>query len=147
MKKLSLSITVLAAAVLVLTACSPKTAQPAAAVAESQPDVLTAEGRLQPVNSMDQSFSTPGQVAEVLVKDGDTVKAGQVLARLSVAPEAQTVLARARQELLAAQQALDGLKTSADLHLAQGRLAVVESAMLPNNHSRIRPFWMKQPRN
>jgi multidrug resistance efflux pump len=124
MKKLSMFFVVMAAAVLVLTACSPKTAQPAAA-APSQPDVLIAEGRLLPVNSMDQSFSTPGQVAEVLVKDGEMVKAGQVLARLAGAPEAQTALARARQELLAAQQALDGLKTSADLHMVQGQLAVV----------------------
>ena len=126
MKKLSLAIIVLAVTALVLTACSPKTAQPAAAAVAVQPDVaLIAEGRLLPANSMDQSFSIPGQVAEVLVKDGDTVKAGQVLARLAGAPEVQTALARARQELLDAQQALDGLKTSADLHLAQGQLAVV----------------------
>jgi multidrug resistance efflux pump len=125
MKKLSLPLILFTTALLGLTACSPKAAQPTAEPAATQADTLIAEGRLLPANSLDLSFSVPGQVAEVLVKDGDSVTVGQVLARLASAPEAQTALARARQEELAAQQALDALKNSAGVNLTQGRLAVI----------------------
>jgi multidrug resistance efflux pump len=124
MKKLSVTLLMLAGMILVLAACGPKPVeQTAVSPAAVTPQALIAEGQLEPVNSMDQSFSVPGQVSEVLVKDGDPVKAGQVLARLAAAPEAQSALARAQQEQLAAQQALDSLKTSADVNLAQAKVA------------------------
>jgi multidrug efflux pump subunit AcrA (membrane-fusion protein) len=125
MKKYSKIFILLIGVLTLLTACSPKAAQPAAEAAPAQPEVLIAEGRLLPLNALDASFSIPGQVAEVLVKDGDTVKVGQVLARLNNSPEAQAALARARQEALAARQAVDSLKASADLNLTQASLAVI----------------------
>jgi multidrug resistance efflux pump len=130
MKKLSVFFVLLAATVLVLSGCSTKTAQAASLPTTSQPNVMVAEGRLLPVNSLDQSFPISGQIAEVLVKDGDAVKVGQVLARLSSSPEAALALARAKQEALAAQQALDNLKASADVKLAQGQLAVIAAQKL-----------------
>lgn len=42
----------------------------------------TAEGRILPLQSANLSFSVGGQVAEIPVKEGDTVKAGDVIARL-----------------------------------------------------------------
>ena len=66
MKKLSLTVLFLTAALLALTACAPKASQPAAVSAKSND--LIAEGRLLPVNTQDLSFSTTGQVAEVLVE-------------------------------------------------------------------------------
>jgi multidrug resistance efflux pump len=126
MKKLSVTLLMLAGMILLLAACSPKSAEETAVLpAAVTPAALIAEGRLEPVNAMDQSFSVPGQVAEVLVKDGDPVEAGQVLARLSASPEAQSALARAQQELLAAQQALDSLQTSAGVNLAQAKVAKI----------------------
>lgn len=125
MKKLFLPVVILSAAMLLLTACTTATPQPAAATAEAQPAALIIEGRVQPVNSMDQSFSIPGQIAEVLVKDGDTVEAGQVLARLSTTPESQLALVRAQQELLNAQQALAALKDGADVKLSGAKIASV----------------------
>ncbi len=108
-----------------LAACSTPSeevvVEPALATANS----LIAEGRLMPVNSMDLSFLIPGQVAEVLVQDGEFVEKGQVLARLSDSPEARLALARAQQEALAAQQALDDLRESADLNMIQARLGVL----------------------
>lgn len=85
------------------------------------------EGRLEPVGVYDQFFTTAGQVAEVLVQDGDNVAAGQPLARLSASPEAQSALARANQEVLAAAQALDALKKSAELTLAQAKIAALDA--------------------
>lgn len=123
MKTKFLPVIILTAAALLLAACSPKTAEPTVEPTDAAASVLIAEGRLLPVNALDQSFALPGLVAEVLVKDGDTVSAGQVLARLTDSPEARLALARAGQEVLAAQQALDGLKTAADLNLAQAAQA------------------------
>ncbi|HPH96318.1 MAG TPA: efflux RND transporter periplasmic adaptor subunit [Anaerolineaceae bacterium] len=124
MKKLSLSLIVLAAAALILSACAASPT-PAAATAASVPQGVIAEGRLMPVNTLDVSFSLSGQVAEVLVKDGETVSAGQALARLNGSPEAQAALARAQQEAQAAQLALDNLKAAAEVNLAQAKLNVI----------------------
>lgn len=123
MKKSLIFWMITAAAGLLLAACSPTPAAPA--VAAAQVETLIAEGRLQPVNALEQSFTIPGQLAEVLVKDGETVKAGQVLARLNSSPEGQLALARAQQEVLAAEQALEGVKAAANAALAQSRLAVI----------------------
>ena len=82
MKKSLLPVILLAAVLLVLAACSPSPAQTPVETPAVPADNLIAEGRLLPANSLDQSFSIPGQVAEVLVKDGDMVKTGQALARL-----------------------------------------------------------------
>ncbi len=106
-----------------LAACSPAATEATVEPTAAAPAALIAEGRLLPVNWLDQSFGLPGQVAEVLVKDGETVTAGQTLARLTDSPEARLALARAQQEALAAQQALDALKTAGDLNLAQAKLA------------------------
>jgi len=127
LKKPSLWIILVATAALVLSACSPKSAEPTPSPQVSQPQGLIAEGRLLPANSLDQSFAVPGQVAEVMVKDGDVVNAGQELARLNDSPDAEAALARAQLEVLAARQALDSLMKTADLHLAQTMLAYQEA--------------------
>lgn len=127
MKKVTLTILLLTIAAILLTACSAKTEAATPAPTTSQSDLLISEGRLVPTNTMDQSFAIPGQVAEVLVKDGEVVQAGQVLARLTSPADFQAALIRAQQEVLLAQQALDALKTSADLNLAQAKLAVINA--------------------
>jgi HlyD family secretion protein len=62
----------------VATSPTPKT-QPAA---ESAPTLVTSEGRLLPAPAVELGFAQGGVVAEVLVKGGDKVTAGDVLARL-----------------------------------------------------------------
>ncbi|NTU75996.1 MAG: HlyD family efflux transporter periplasmic adaptor subunit [Anaerolineaceae bacterium] len=126
MKRTYLYFALLTIAMLTLAGCGANTAQPAAAPSSTQADTLIAEGRLLPANFLEHSFSIPGQVAEVLVKDGELVKAGQVLARLNNSPEAELALARAQQEELAAQQALDTLKANAKLELAQAELSLMD---------------------
>lgn len=124
MKKYTLPLLLLLVAALILSACSAGAAEDTAEPTATQPNLLIAEGRLMPVNALEQSFSLPGQVAEVLVQDGETVQAGQPLARLEDSPEAALALRRAQQEVLAAQQALDTLRAAADVTLAQAQVAV-----------------------
>lgn len=47
------------------------------------PGVVSAEGFVVPVRKADLAFKAGGQVAEVLVAEGDRVEAKQVLARLA----------------------------------------------------------------
>lgn len=125
MKKSFVPLFILLATVILLSACSPKAEQPVAQAAAVEANDLIVEGRIYPANSLAQSFNIPGEVAEVLVKDGDIVEAGQVLARLAGSPEQQAALARARQEVLAAEQALDEMEAAADLNRAQAKLALI----------------------
>ena len=107
---------------LVLGACGA-IPQPGAAdgtVTPLPPSIAEAEivvdGRLVPRETVALAFDTSGQISEVLVEEGDVVKAGDVLARLgnrealeaSIA-SAKLELASAQQELLSAQDALNQL--------------------------------------
>jgi len=109
-----------------LTACASGQAS-AEAAQTAEPDVLIAEGSLLPVKALDISFSVSGQVHNVDVADGDTVRVDQVLTRLIDVPEADAALAKARQDLLDAQVALEDYKASGALNLAQGQLEVILS--------------------
>ena len=126
MKKKAILMTCIAASIL-LAACSPKSTQPTATPEVAQSQSLIAEGRVLPLETLDQSFTIPGQIAEILVKDGESVKVGQALVRLQDSPDAEVALARAKQEALAAKQALDLFKSSADLNLAQAQLAYLNA--------------------
>lgn len=127
MKKFSVLLTITAAVSLLLSACSTASAEPTITTTTVQPSGIISEGRLMPANQLDQSFSISGQVAEVLVQDGETVITGQVLARLSDSPEANAALVRAQLEVLAAQQEMDDLLTHAEESLAESQLAYVEA--------------------
>ena len=117
---------VMIAGLLIISACSPKSTQVAPTLESNSPDTLIAEGKLFPVNTMDQSFTISGSISEVLVEDGASVEEGQVLARISVSSEAKTALARAQQEVLSAEQALESLKINAKLELLLSETAVFE---------------------
>lgn len=116
-------------AALVLAACGSETPQPTSQPVVSEPDAVTAEGRVEPARYQEQSFAVPGQVVEVLVQDGESVTAGQALARLSDTQAYELALASAQQEALAAQQAMDEMERGAETALAQQRLAVQQAIM------------------
>lgn len=126
MKKIMFLLIAAAVLTLSVTACSSNStqAEPAPAVT-SAPTAVIAEGRLLPVNWLEQSFDLPGTVETVMVQDGEKVSAGQLLASLAQSPDAALAVARAEQEFLSAQQALDSLEKSAALTLAQGQLNVL----------------------
>lgn len=74
-----------------LSACGAggaSTAQPTLSAFPARP---RAEGQLMPQTYVDVAFDTPGQVAEVLVAEGDTVSQGQVIARLDDRDQQQAV--------------------------------------------------------
>ncbi|BBB49373.1 HlyD family secretion protein [Pelolinea submarina] len=125
MKKGILLSLILVAAVLLSACGSGKTSAEAAQATE--PDYLIAEGSLLPVKALDISFSVSGQVHSVEITDGQSVRTDQVLARLDDVPEADAALAKARQDVLDAQVALDDYKASGALNLAQGQLEVILS--------------------
>jgi multidrug efflux pump subunit AcrA (membrane-fusion protein) len=104
MKKQALSfITLTAILSLILAACSGAAATPAPAADQtvSSTDVV-AEGRLKPIHAANLTFQARGVVEQVFVKIGDSVKQGDVLARLSNAgaAEAQVVLAQNNYDTL-----------------------------------------------
>lgn len=120
------------AVVMALAACSapPQPASPNTAPLSADTRFVV-EGRAQPRWTLDVAFNASGPVAEVLVRDGDTVTAGQVLARLGHATAAQAELARAEEEALAAQRALDDLRANGPLTVAQAQASdlAAESAL------------------
>lgn len=102
MKKIFNLIAMLSIVSILLAACSgAPTATPAPESTVSSEEVI-AEGRLEPIRGTNLSFQARGVVEEVLVKTGDTVSAGDVLARLanSGAAEAQLVIAQNAYDVL-----------------------------------------------
>ena len=109
---------------LVLAACgsAPSTATPTAeAVQAKNTNVATvAEGKLEPAQSMALNFTSGGLVTEVNVKEGQTVEAGDVIARLKsdaqrdALAEAEAALAVAEADQAAYRSQLPQLIAAAE---------------------------------
>ncbi len=111
-----------------LTAC----ANQQAATPESAPTVVPtnaviAEGKIKPARAVNLSFQARGVVEEINVRIGDSVKKGDVLARLVNASVAEAGLAAANLELLDAQQAFDALNRSGSANLAASWTAYMDA--------------------
>ena len=138
MKKMKRSLTMvvlaLMAASLLLAACGSGNAGPepeSTAVLLEIPDVVSATGEVVPERYATLSLAGGGRVAEVLVSEGQVVKAGDVLLRLEGGESLMAAVSAAELELLTAQQALDALydnheKEKADAEL---RLALANKAL------------------
>lgn len=113
MKKVSaIYIILITLLTLLVAACSQATntaSQPTPAPTALASTALAAEGRIVPREDVYLSFFASGQVSEILVKEGDLVKAGQVVARLGNRAEIEASIANIKVELLAAQQARQAL--------------------------------------
>src|SRR5437899_3705227 len=121
MKKKLYNLMMLAVVVaLTLTACANKPAiiSSTTTSASAATSSVIAEGKLKPAQGSNLSFQVRGIVEAVNVKIGDPVKKGDVLARLSNAPQAEAQLASANLELLNAQQASDTLNRNSGANLA-----------------------------
>lgn len=105
-----------------LSACANQQAAPTQEAAPSSPaassSAIVAEGHLKPVRAANLSFQARGIVESVNVEIGDSVRKGDVLAKLSNAGQAEAGLAAANLELLNAQQALDALNRTGGASLA-----------------------------
>ncbi len=77
------------------------------------------EGRLVPKDSVQLAFSNGGLVEAVLVAEGDQVKVGDIIARLSGKEQLQSSIAAAEFELFTTQQARKALED--DLELQQNQ--------------------------
>jgi HlyD family secretion protein len=107
-----------------LSACSsaPATATPAAAATPVKQTNLStaAEGNLEPAQSVTLNFTGGGLVTEVAVKEGQTVKAGDVIARVKSAAqhnalaEAEAALATAKANQAAYRSQLPQLIAAAE---------------------------------
>ncbi|MBI4232859.1 MAG: HlyD family efflux transporter periplasmic adaptor subunit [Chloroflexi bacterium] len=92
---------------------------------------VTASGSTSYPNQAKLSFATGGTVQEVLVRPGQVVKAGQVLARLDTRSVENTV-AQARASLSKAQKALEEYRTSispGDIAKAQAAVGAARAAV------------------
>lgn len=99
-----------------LSACgSDATPTPEANLFESDaPEAIIAQGRLVPRQSVDIAFQSSGQVKDVSVSEGDSVKEGETIASLDSTEQAQA-LAKAQ---LAVQQAEVGLANAQHTYTA-----------------------------
>ena len=99
---------------------APETAVAAAApAAQSTGALVNAEGQVVPLFNVDLAFQMGGRVAEILVREGATVKAGDALIRLDTI-EADLALQQAQARLTSA---------PATVTLAENQKALAEAAI------------------
>jgi HlyD family secretion protein len=105
------------------------TSQPASQAVSS--GGATASGVITPARTAQISASTSASISLLSVAEGDQVKSGQILARLSGSEKLAAAVEAANLELLSAQQAEKTLKNNADqaLTAAQVRLANAQKAL------------------
>jgi HlyD family secretion protein len=92
---------------------------------------VSATGAISPLREAQLAFSATGTLTKLDVKQGDLVKAGQVLASLDTR-ELELQLAQAEASLAAAQARFDQLKNPslADVAAAQAGVASAEAALM-----------------
>ncbi len=90
---------------------------------------VTVEGRLVPNDSVWLSFQSGGEVADIKVEEGQSVKAGDILVVLGNPEGAKANLKLSELELATAQQALDDLKQNAVLAESQAHQNLVEAKL------------------
>jgi HlyD family secretion protein len=125
-KTLFLTLALLA---LLLTACGPQPAPVIEAPLVVDTTVI-AEGRIVPMADVRLSFNARGTVAEILVREGQQVRRGDVLARLSDREQARAALAASTLELTASQQAYDDFTRAEGLSRAQAWDAYLASQVV-----------------
>jgi macrolide-specific efflux system membrane fusion protein len=130
---------------------APSEAEPSAdsmtvaATRGTQRQTVGATGTIQPARRADLEFAVSGEVTEVLVAEGDTVTAGQVLARVDdellaaevAAADADLDAARARRDDDVAAGASDSQLAADDASVvsAQSRLASAQESL---DHAQLR---------
>jgi multidrug resistance efflux pump len=105
-------ITILTFLSVVLSACGTQPATTATPANSASTNEVVAQARLKPIHATNLSFQARGVVETVLVKEGDSVKQGDVLARLSNAGavEAQVTSAQLAYDSLLRNESTDRAK-------------------------------------
>lgn len=116
---------------LLLAACGSvplaQTVQPTPLPTVTRSEGLSIEGRLVPLRSAALTFASGGEIAEIPVSEGQDVSQGAVLMRLGKREVLEAALKQAQVEQVAAEQALDDLRETADLARAQAGQSLVEA--------------------
>lgn len=120
--------------ILALAGCGAPTAAPipTLAMAATQPAApvsggVSASAEIVPLRSADLSFAAAGALQEVTVGVGDSVRRGDVLARLNNLTQLEAALDASQKSVSSAQKALDNLRENAPLALAEAQLAVTQA--------------------
>jgi len=93
--------------------------------------VVTATGSLAPVRTQQLAFSLSGEVVEVLVAEGDVVRAGDVLARLDTT-DLELSLRQAEAALAAAEASLERAKRAPlpeEIAAAEAQVCAAQAAL------------------
>jgi multidrug efflux pump subunit AcrA (membrane-fusion protein) len=90
-------------------------------------DGVIAEAVITPQQSAALSFATGTLVQQVLVQEGDAVKAGQVLVVSENITQLQSALAASQQALASAQKNYEHLMANAPLNRANAQLALIDA--------------------
>jgi multidrug efflux pump subunit AcrA (membrane-fusion protein) len=120
-------------ALIVLSGCGGSAAGQATPTSDILPPVtadtfsVLAEGQVIPAQSATLSFQTAGVVETILVGEGQAVKAGEPIARLTGSEKFRAQMTAAELELIQAQQALDTLNKTSALAKAQAELALAQA--------------------
>jgi HlyD family secretion protein len=113
---------------LALAGCSPAEQEaaptPEGGATSDYGPVISATGVVVPAQWAAVSARTPGVVSEVLVKEGERVTKGQLLVRLSSSESARAEVARAQENLIAAERALSASQANAFNELGDAYEAV-----------------------
>jgi HlyD family secretion protein len=101
---------------------------------------VTASGNVTPARQSQIAASLGGRVIEVAVKDGDTVKAGQVLVKFSGAEKLASAVEAANLQLLTAQQAVKALNDNAAKAYADAELRLANAKKAQEDAQRNREW-------
>jgi len=82
---------------------------------------VIADGRLNPIESAQLSFTTGGEIIAVLVEEGDSVSSGQPLVQLGNREQFEAAVAAAGLELVSSEQALNSLYENSETMAAQAQ--------------------------
>lgn len=113
------------------TAVSAKSSTVSKSALQTGIDVVSAEGVVEPLFDVGLAFQTGGEVAEILVEEGDQIQAGDVLIKLDAADleialqQAEARLASAQAGLVAAQKQVE--LAQAGVQSAQGAVEAAEA--------------------
>ncbi|HEX7556635.1 MAG TPA: efflux RND transporter periplasmic adaptor subunit [Leptolinea sp.] len=125
-------LSLLFAITLVSCQAAPKPASPTQSITETPtssaaPGRLVFEGEAIPVDNVTLSFLSNGVVDQVLVKEGDRVNQGDIIARLKGSEKQKAAVSAAQSELLTAQQALNDLNKNSNVARADAQLKLAQA--------------------
>lgn len=127
MKKIKLSLFMVLAFGWLLSACSSSPNSPATVTPVASANTVIAAGHLAPSRNQYLAFQAHGKVDQIMVKKGDQVKQGQLLASLGDRQPAVAALAAAQLAVTSAQQSYYSLGRAAGLGTAQAWQAYLDA--------------------